>query len=272
MMITLLLALQVEITDEAVVWKDALRYQRLKPAGSKLASNSACYFHPFQSPKGVELTEVAPADHLHHRGIFLAWVEMIGKWHADYWGWGKPAPVDKRVIENIIAREEGGVVTLVNEWKAEGHVMLSEKTEVRLSMQEGIRILDIKTTLECEQSVVLQRWAFSGFALRAKKEGIRSVEGPSGPVTLKAPSHDKPETNWPDAAWYGFQYADAGVAVANRSGNPPTTWHVAKSIGLLNPAPQAVAPITILPSRTFSYRVLAWDGPTPRETLNTLTK
>jgi hypothetical protein len=62
------------------------------------------------------------------------------------------------------------------------------------------------------------------------------------------------------------------VAVANRSGNPPTTWHVAKSIGLLNPAPQAVAPLVIEPGAPLklSYRVLAWDGPTPREALNRL--
>jgi hypothetical protein len=266
-MMMLLLALQIDVTADAAAWKDGLRYERTKVVGQ-----SACYFHPVSSPKGVVLTEVAPADHPHHRGIFLGWVEMKGKKDADFWGWGQPAPIKGRRIINRDAKVEGDVLLISNDWVAEEVVIVREKTRARLFAKDGIRILDLESALEVDDQLTIGRWAFSGFAVRAKKAGILSAEGPAGAVDLKAPSHTRPETNWPDAAWYGYQYADAGIAVAQRPGNPPLTWHNAKGIGLLNPAPQAVAPIVLEPGKPFklAFRVLTWDGPTPREALSKL--
>jgi hypothetical protein len=262
-MMMLLLALQIEVTADAVAWKDGLRYERTKAVGQ-----SACYFHPLTTPKGMVLTEVAPADHPHHRGIFLGWVEMHGKKDADFWGWGQPAPIkDRRVVSRDV-KIDGDAVLISNEWVAEDVVIVREKTRARLSEKDGIRILDMEIALAVDARLTVSKWAFSGFAVRAKKEGIRSVEGPAGAVDLKAPSHLKPETNWPAAAWYGFQYESAGIAVAA----PPSPWHVVKGIGLLNPAPQAAGPIVIEPGTALklAYRVMTWDGPTPREALNAL--
>lgn len=278
-MMILLLALQVDISADAVVWKEGLRYERTKAVGQ-----SACYFHPLSSPKGVDLTEVAPKDHPHHRGIFFGFVETHGAKDADFWGWGQPAPIKDRRIVNVAAKFDGPWVLLANEWRAEDTVVARERVMVRLTTAEGIRSLDYRALVEVDQPLTISRWAFSGFAVRAKKEGILSVEGPEGSVNLKPPSHLKPESNWPDAAWYGFQYVDGGIAVAGRPApllpaggdpeNPPQSWHVVKGIGLLNPAPQAVAPLTIEPGKSLklAYRVMTWDGPTPREALNKLAR
>jgi hypothetical protein len=267
MLTLMLLALQAEVTKDAVVWPDGLRYERTKAVGQ-----SACYFHPLTTPKGLVLTDVAPKDHPHHRGIFLGWVQMNGAKDADFWGWGQPAPTKDRQIVNLGVVVKDGAVVIANDWVAEELVVLRERTRVRLQEKDGIRILDLEILLYAEHKTTIARWAFSGFAVRAKKDGIKSVEGPAGAVDLKAPSHTKPETNWPDAAWYGFQYDAGGVAVAGRPGNPPSTWHVAKGIGLLNPAPQAVAPLVIEEEKplNLAYRVMTWDGPTPREALNRL--
>ena len=78
--------------------KTILRYQLDRPADSKLSVESGCYFHPITTPNGTVITEVAPSDHLHHRGAFLAWVEMHGKKDADFWGWGEHAPKKHRKI------------------------------------------------------------------------------------------------------------------------------------------------------------------------------
>ena len=266
-MMMLLLALQIEVTADAVTWKDGLRYERTKAVGQ-----SACFFHPLSSPKGAVLTEVAPADHPHHRGIFLGWVEMHGKKDADFWGWGQHAPTKDRRVVSRDAKVDGDAVLITNEWVAEDVVIVREKTRARLHAKDGIRILDLACELDVDEKMTVAKWAFSGFAVRAKKDGIKSVEGPAGAVELKSPSHMKPETNWPDAAWYGYQYAEAGVAVVQRPGNPPLTWHNARSIGLLNPSPQAVAPLVLEPGKPFklAFRVLTWDGPTPREALSKL--
>ena len=86
-------ALRTKRADDAVVVsageRDVLRYQLTKPADSKLPVESACYFHPLRTPGGTVVTDVAPADHPHHRGVFLAWFEMKGKADADFWGWAR---------------------------------------------------------------------------------------------------------------------------------------------------------------------------------------
>ena len=94
-------------------------YMTRKPAKSNLAANSTCCFHPLNTPSGERLTDLAPGDHHHHRGVFLAWHTMEFREKADFttfgplgptrgfninrgdfWGWGQFAPTAGRVITN----------------------------------------------------------------------------------------------------------------------------------------------------------------------------
>ena len=59
-------------------------YLTKKPAGSNLKANSACCFHPLNTPSGERITDLAPGDHVHHRGVFLAWHAMEFRWKADF--------------------------------------------------------------------------------------------------------------------------------------------------------------------------------------------
>src|SRR5688572_24087627 len=62
----------------------ALTYLTSKPEGSNLRANSACCFHPVTTPSGERLTDLAPGDHVHHRGIFLAWHSIDFRRKADF--------------------------------------------------------------------------------------------------------------------------------------------------------------------------------------------
>src|SRR6185436_731740 len=85
---------------------------------SGLTSPSVACFHPVKTPSGERITALAPNDHPHHRGIYLAWhdaefrqaidparataTSSLFGWNitrADFWGWGEYAPRDGRVIE-----------------------------------------------------------------------------------------------------------------------------------------------------------------------------
>ncbi|HZE98924.1 MAG TPA: DUF6807 family protein, partial [Planctomycetota bacterium] len=202
-MIALLLALQtftVEKAADAVVVRsgdqEALRYQLVKPEGSPLTASSACYFHPLTTPKGAVVTDVAPSDHRHHRGIFLAWVELHGKKDADFWGWGQYAPVKDRVILNKgVTGLKGGdaaAFEVANDWVAEGEVLLQEALQVSLSMKESATVLTLVYTLKADADLRLPKWAFSGFCARLRKDGQATIEGPDGEVKLPAPNHMKP--------------------------------------------------------------------------------
>jgi hypothetical protein len=296
-MIDALLALGVLLQDKAAFTvdkaadavvvksegKEILRYQLVKPADSKLAVESACYFHPFAAPSGAILTDVAPGDHKHHRGIFLAWFDMHGKKDADFWGWGQFAPVKDRVIVNRGASElsagEVGSFRVKNDWMAEEVALVKEELHASIRRQGPANVLDLVYTLTADADVRLPQRAFSGFCLRGRKDGKTVVEGPEGEVKLPAPNHLKPETDWPAQPWYGFSItlpdgAQLGGAVIDHPKNPPALWHNPASIRMLNPCIVAPKEVVLKAGEPLvcRYRVLAWDGATPRDLVNSLAK
>src|ERR1041384_1075313 len=150
----------MELSPDGVVLtsgkKELFRYQLRKPADSKLAVDSACYFHPLATPSGAVLTDVAPADHKHHRGIFLAWFDMHGKKDADFWGWGEYAPVKDRVIVNKKARSPApDSFSVINVWKAEGEDLLFEELAAAFRRQGPAHVLDLVYTLKATDDVKL---------------------------------------------------------------------------------------------------------------------
>ena len=279
---------KVERTEDAVVVKDGgkavLGYQLRKPADSKLAVDFACYFHPFATPSGAVLTDVAPGDHKHHRGIFLAWFDMHGKKDADFWGWGQFAPVKDRVIVNSsvtenVKQSDVVVLSLGNDWKAEGETLLQEELIVQLSREKGANVLELGYVLHAKADITLPQRAFSGFCFRMRKDGKAAIEGPAGEVKLPAPHHLKPESDWPAQPWYAYQItlpdgAQIGGAVIDDPKNPPALWHNAASIRMLNPCIVAPKDVVIKAGEPLKlhYLVFAWDGAVPRDLLNLYSK
>lgn len=281
--------LRIERGKEAVIIGSAgggevLRYVLQKPADSPLAAESGCYFHPLRSPGGIVLTEVGPADHRHHRGVFLAWVEMHGgAGDADFWGWGEHAPTKGRRIVNreitqATAGGERASFTGRNDWRAEDRVVLDEELRAELHARAELHVLDLAYTLRAPAELTLSRWAFSGFCVRLRSERIAAWDS-GGAVKLAAPQHTKPESDWPDRPWYAFtlQEADgrtAGVAVLSHPANPPTLWHNVPSLGMLNPCIVAPGEVKLAPGQALAlrYRVVTFDGQVPTAKLDELAR
>ena len=259
---------------------EVLRYFTTRPEGTPLRANSTCCFHPFTTPAGHPVTAFAPDDHKHHRGIFLAWVEMHGAADADFWGWGAHAPVKDRVIKNRSLTKDGAAAfTAVNDWMAGDVKMLEETLTASARQAHGANILDLTYALKPAADVTLARWAFSGFCVRYPKLGEAVVHNPQGIVTLPEPAHDKPDTNWPDAPWYAATWesetgAPVGVAVVPRGAHPPKTWHCPRSIRMLNPAITGPAAVILKGGQvtTLRYQVVAFDGAVPVAMLNQLAQ
>jgi hypothetical protein len=264
--------------------KEILQYQLQRPSDSKLAVDSACYFHPVATPKGVVVTEVAPSDHLHHRGIFLAWVEMHGQYDADFWGWGEHAPKkDRRIVNRQVSEPvsntTGAGFSVVNEWLAETNVVLTEQLRASARTEGPANVIDLVYSLTPKHNLTLAQWAFSGFCVRVRKDGKIEAQGPNGPVTLPNPKHTEPASDWPAAPWYGYTIAlsdgnTVGAAVIDHPQNPPSLWHNHRDIRMLNPCIVAPAAVTLKAGvpLLLRYRVVVHDGPTPRELLNKLAK
>ena len=265
---------------------EVVRYHLERPADSKLPVESGAYFHPVKTPGGVVVTDVAPADHPHHRGIFLAWVEMHGKKDADFWGWGEHAPVKGRRVSNTRVASSspppgGRMFRATNRWLADDEEVLQEvlSATVRAVPSAKAHVIDLVYTLTPASDLTLSRWAFSGFCVRTRGDGKLTAYSPAGEVKLPNPSHVKPESDWPAAPWYGYtlRFDDgkvAGVAVINHPDNPPTLWHNHRDVRMLNPCIVAPAEVKLKAKEplVLRYRVVAHDGETPGAELDRLAK
>jgi hypothetical protein len=280
--------LNITRNADAIVIKDSKavvsQYQLKPPVGSKLSVESGCYFHPVTTPNGVVVTEVAPSDHPHHRGIFLAWVEMHGKADADFWGWGEHAPKkDRRIvnrdISDVLSKGDRASFTAKNEWLAESDVVIAEQLQSSVRREAPANILDLTYTITAGDDVTLSRWAFSGFCVRVRKDGKLQAEGPDGPVMLANPKHTEPASDWPAARWYGYTLTLAdgtvvGAAVLDHPKNPPSLWHNHRDVRMLNPCIVAPAAVTLKAGvpLVLRYAVVVYDGSTPRPLLEKLAK
>lgn len=264
-------------TDEKVVVKYGPRelcsYQLAQPFGSGISVPSVGYFHPLYTPGGIAVTEVGPDDHRHHRGVFFGWVEMSGAEKADFWGWGEHAPIKgRRIVNKRIETSLPGLgytrFRSVSEWQVEGAPMVNEDLRAGVALLEGATVLELTVQFSVAAPVTLARWGFGGFAVRLRKNAQIQAIGPDGAVTLPPPKHTDPETNWPDAPWYGLhsKYPDgkqSTVVVVGRHTHPPTTWHVVSGLGLINPSITGPGPLVLEPDKplVLRYRVMAFDGP-----------
>ena len=256
-------------------------YQLKAPAGAGLPVDSGGFFHPVTTPSGVVVTDLAPADHRHHRGVFLAWVEMHGRKDADFWGWGEHAPVKERRIVNQRLRprltDDFVSFRADNTWEAEGIVLMRERLDARVSDRDGVRVMDLTYRFTPLDDLTLSRWAFSGFCVRTRKDGDIHLYSPAGPAKFPPPSHLKPESDWPDARWYACEQTltdgrQIGAAVLNHPRNPPTLWHNHPDIRMINPCIVAPGEVKLKAGKplVLRYRVVTFDGKLPSATLEKL--
>jgi hypothetical protein len=259
------------------------RYMNVRPQGTRLTASSVCCLYPVKTPGGEDVVEFAPADHPHHRGVFMTWHAIGGEIPADFWGWGEFAPTKDRMIANrslkaVIADADHGVLEARNDWIAEGTTLIEETTTVSGRQEHGVNIIDFDFRLLPKSDLTLQQTAFGGFCVKSRKDGKVVYTSPEGPVTLPAPHHLKPETDWPAAAWYDYTIAldsgkTIGVALMDHPDNPPSMWHNLEAIAMINPCIVAPGPVTLKAGQMLRlrYRLATHDGLTPVELLNKLS-
>jgi hypothetical protein len=270
------------------------RYMTKKPKVTNLAANSVCCFHPLNTPSGERLTDLAPGDHHHHRGVFLAWHTMgfrekadfssfgpLGPtygWNisrGDFWGWGEFAPTKGRVIKNrevklVGANAEVAELKIRNDWVTNEKVMMTEATSAKLREQDGVYVIDLDYNLTPVVDLILNHTAFGGFCVRARNDGESYYATCDGKVLLPDPHYSVPELNWPAANWYDYTIKlnngkTVGCAVLDHPDNPPSTWHNPRYVWMVNPCIAAAGPFTVEKGDSLSlrYRLVVHDGPTP---------
>jgi hypothetical protein len=282
--------------------RTAFVYMTKKPDDPNFWAASTCCFHPLMTPAGERITDFAPGDHHHHRGVFLAWHSMtfkrkadfralgpLGPTHGfdinrgDFWGWGQFAPIDKRVIVNrdvrlVRADQRSAEIEILNDWTIEGQKLMGERTTAAWHEESGANVLDLTYRLTPDWDLTLDRTAFGGFCVRARNDGDSWYTDPSGRVTRPDPHYSAPELNWPEKDWYAFSIKlrsgkEIGCAVVNHASNPASTWHNPRYVWMVNPTLAAAKPVEVPQGQTLTlrYRVMVFDGAVPTPAINQLS-
>jgi len=282
--------------------KTVFRYMTIKPRKTNLAANSVCCFHPLNTPSGERLTDLAPGDHHHHRGVFLAWHTMDFRekadfskfgptgpaygWNisrADFWGWGEFAPTQGRVIKSrkvdlVKADAEEAELRIHNDWLTNERVMMTEHTTTKVREQDGVYVIDLDYRLTPTLDMTLNHTAFGGFCVRARNDGDSYYSTADGKVELPDPHYSVPELNWPAKRWYDYTIMlnngnTIGVGVIDHPDNPPSTWHNPRYVWMVNPCIVAAEPVQVKKGEMLRlrYRLVVHDGPTPIELLEKLS-
>jgi hypothetical protein len=278
--------------------RTVFRYMTKKPKITNLAANSVCCFHPLFTPSGERITDLAPGDHHHHRGVFLAWhtTEFHEKadfsafgptgptygWNisrGDFWGWGEFAPTNGRVIENqkielSKADARNAELEIRNAWMVHDKKMMDEVTSVLVRERHGLYVMDLDYNLTPAADLVLNHTAFGGFCVRARNDGDSYYATAEGKVELPDPHYSVPELNWPAKEWYDYTIRlndgkTVGIAVLDHPDNLPSTWHNPRYVWMVNPCIVAGRPVTVEEDKSLRlrYRLVVHDGPTPKDLL-----
>lgn len=226
---------------------------RVPVEGSSARNN---YVHPLYGPNGGVLTEDAPGDHPHHRGLFWAWhqVHSEGKRVGD--GWDLTG-IDWSVSGfQFESDEQGrGVLHTEVEWKPSGAsaqaAFIHETQAITVHpLQDGIQRVDFELELTAlKDGVTLggseNEKGYGGFAPRLVEPSrlrFRSEAGPVEPQNLQVRAAD-----WMDMAWAGGEesWPDGVTVVCRAGGAGVTQWILRNGQSMQNCAFPGQAPLAL---------------------------
>ena len=245
------------------------------------------YVHPLYDLEGNVLTEDFPEDHLHQRGIFWAWHQILvkGKRVGDQW-----ATIDSiwevQERETLPSKKGSAAVRVKFHWKSpqwageDGNQkgFVEEVTTIRAYPRQGdVRKIDFTIQLTALEDDVRIGGSedvkgYSGFSTRIRLPKDIRFLGHNGPVTPQ-------ETAVKAGPWVDFAGSfggkpGSGLAVLVHPSAPdfPQPWILRAAHSMQNPAypgRHAVRLPTDEPL-TFRYRLVVHKGELTRDRLDQL--
>lgn len=227
------------------------------------ASKPKPYVHPLCLADGTPVTLDGPHDHVHHRGLMVAWSEVNG---IDFWGEVNPAPhgsIVHRKFERIADGAAAEIVAL-NDWVADGKVLLRERRVIRAPApgKEGAFLEWVTELTAAGEPVMLAAGShvYNGLGVRV----VPSMDG--GEVLNSKGTKTIEAANGEAAEWCAYTGGGMGVAFFDHPSNPrhPNAFFVMnRAFGYMSAAPTFRAPFELAPGRGVRFRwgVLAFRGP-----------
>jgi hypothetical protein len=237
--------------------KDSIFFYQRSPKDKNGEYSRCNYIHPLYSLDGSKLTEDFPADHLHHRGIFWAWHQILidDKQVSD--GWELKNFQQKVTNFEFLLQKGVGLINTTVEWKSPlwengAKAYLKEDTKITIHPKMGnYRRIDFEIRLKALTDRLSiggsdDEKGYSGFSARLKLPTDMTFSGSNG---LIEPTNTAVEAgnsmNISGAFLNGSK--QGGVAIWSDPSNPApsTSWILRKAASMQNAAFPGRKPIAI---------------------------
>ncbi|MCC7499273.1 MAG: PmoA family protein [Bryobacterales bacterium] len=234
------------------------------------AARPKTYIHPLCLPGGEPVTLDSPHDHVHHRGLMVAWSEVDG---IDFWGETNPGRHGQIVHERFERLRSKPPIEIVerNRWVAEGRLLLLERRAIRVPEPTGgATWLEWITELEAVNGPVklaAGQHVYDGLGVRV----IPPMDG--GGVLNSNGTATIDKANGEKALWCAYHGAAKTIVMFDHPSNPrhPNPFFVMNNkFGYLSAAPTFYAPFDLAAKQKIRFRwaVLAFAGEPRAEALN----
>lgn len=262
------------LDDDRTVWQFNFNEKEDKP-----------YFHPIALTDGTVLTELRPADHIWHRGLWWSWKAING---LNYWEEDKETFLAKgrneitRVKVKAHPDKSAGAEIHISYHPRGKPPVLTEQRLLKISPpdEKAIYYIDWKSTFTAkDKDVFLDRTpvlgqpngvAWGGYAGLS----VRLADSAKNWKAVDSEHHQFPdEFNNAKARWLDYTVEaapgkEAGIAVLDHPSNPrhPTPWYIILGQGMkyFSPAFLFYEPYTLEANDTLTlkYRILIHPGRT----------
>jgi hypothetical protein len=220
------------------------------------------YIHPLCLPDGTAVSLDGPKDHVHHRGLMVAWSEVNG---IDFWGEDNPARHGQIVHQHFerFAESPAAEIVSINHWTAEGKLLLIERRTIAVPAPspEGVW-LEWTTELKAAKepvSLAAGQHVYNGLGIRV----VPSMDG--GAVLNSKSSATVEQANGEAAEWCAYSGDGRSIAFFDHPSNPrhPNAFFVMnKAFGYMSAAPTFRQPFQLAAGQSirFVWGVLTCRG------------
>jgi len=258
--------------------EEAILFYQRAPKSFDGAYTRNNYIHPLWSLEGEALTEDAPDDHLHHRGIFWTWHQVLAgdvicgdAWLCERFSWDVvraqtgPVPDGGQSLDVTVLWKSPDLV----DDKGEALPIVQETSKISVHpRQKTYRCIDFDISLLALQADVAIGGSddvkgYSGFSLRLKAPEDLSFHSETSTVTPQ-------NTAVAAGQWLDFNatFKDgagrSGVAVFVHSDNPGATdqWIIRQKRSMQNPVFPGRKPFALSQDQPtiLKYRLIIHEG------------
>ena len=229
------------------------------------------YFHPLAMPDGAVFTDLRPADHPWHRGLWWSWKFING---ANYWEEDKKTGLSQgrtELVDTKIETQPDGSARIRLSLRyrlPDQPAVLEEERDIVVGAPaaDGGYRLDWRSVFTARTAVKLERTppqapsgkaSWGGYAGLALRMGAtqKSWDYRSGDSDKKGDDLNGLPARWVDAAG-----PSGGVLFLDHPANPrhPTPWRVSPQMPYLSPSPLYGSALEIAPGAKLDFHYRLW--------------